>query len=87
VHSESEVLRVFVLTLVTSWVVSQREIIGVAKCRDEVMGPWRRAAGSVYPPNAVGISALLRGRAMSASTLKDICSLCGGCELAPKVEE
>ena len=80
-------LRSLIEVFVTSWVVSQREAIGVEGCRDTVMGPWRRTIGTAFPPNAIGINAGLEARAVAASTLRDICRACGGCELAPKEEE
>lgn len=77
-------LRALVEILVTSWVISQREQIGTDMCRDTLMGPWRRAIGTAFPPNATGLTMPLEARGIAASGLKEICRACGGCELAPK---
>lgn len=78
-------LRAFIEALITSWIVSQRELHGVRDC-EIVMGAWRRTIGTALPPNALGMTASVQGKGSAAAFLRDICHACGGCELGRERE-
>src|SRR5262245_53167654 len=70
-RGEPHLSRAMIEVLVTSWVVSQREVHGTDWCRYNFVGPWRRAMGTTLPPNAIGLSCTIEGGAIAANMVRD----------------
>lgn len=84
---DAQFLRLLLEAYITAWVVSQRELKGVPVCRDEIMGPWRRNMGIVFPPNVLPHTAAMAivAQGQAADFLRRTCKKCGACDLGREI--